>query len=136
MTDYRIIEGNDRISAEEAAGLLKETYWANKRSMEQIQKSMENSVCYGIRPAGEEKLIGFARVITDFATTYYLCDVIIDPEYQHRGLGKALVSHIVSRPEYEGLRGLLMTRDAHGLYAHYGFVPVQGRAMERPPEKR
>ena len=72
-------------------------------------------------------------MISDFATTYYLCDVIIDPEYQHRGLGKALVAHIVARPEYEGLRGFLMTRDAHGLYAQYGFVPVQGRAMERAP---
>ena len=133
MMDYRIIEGNDQITTEEAARLLKAAYWANKRSLEQIGKSMRNSVCYGIRLSGEEKLIGFARVISDFATTYYLCDVIIDPEYQHRGLGKALVAHIVARPEYEGLRGFLMTRDAHGLYAQYGFVPVQGRAMERAP---
>ena len=133
MMDYRIIEGNDQITTEDAARLLKATYWANKRSLEQIGKSMRNSVCYGIRLSGEEKLIGFARVISDFATTYYLCDVIIDPEYQHRGLGKALVAHIVARPEYVGLRGFLMTRDAHGLYAQYGFVPVQGRAMERAP---
>ena len=80
MMDYRIIEGNDQITTEEAARLLKATYWANKRSLEQIGKSMRNSVCYGIRLSGEEKLIGFARVISDFATTYYLCDVIIDPE--------------------------------------------------------
>ncbi len=134
MMDYRIIEGNDQITTEEAARLLKATYWANKRSLEQIGKSMRNSVCYGIRLSGEEKLIGFARVISDFATTYYLCDVIIDPEYQHRGLGKALIAHITAQPEYEGLRGFLMTRDAHGLYAQYGFVPVQGRAMERAPQ--
>ena len=73
--------------------------------------------------------MGFARVITDYATTYYLCDVIIDADYRGRGLGTALISHIESRPEYAGLRGLLLTRDAHGLYAKFGFETVSGRAM-------
>jgi ribosomal protein S18 acetylase RimI-like enzyme len=53
------------------------------------------------------------RVISDYATTYYLCDVIIDTDYQHKGLGTALVSYIESLPEYTGLRGILITRDAH-----------------------
>ena len=133
--DFRIIEGTEQIRVEEAAGLLKTTYWAGKRPVEQIRQSMQHSVCYGIRAEADEKLVGFARVITDYATTYYLCDVIIDPEYRHRGLGKALISHITAQPEYAGLRGFLMTRDAHGLYEKYGFVPVQGRAMERAPEQ-
>ncbi len=131
--DYRIIEGADRINTDEAVRLLKTTYWAGKRSKEQIAKSMRNSSCYGVYPDGEQKLIGFARVISDYATTYYLADVIIDPEYRHQGLGKALVSYIVSRPEYAGLRGILLTKDAHGLYEKFGFRTVDGRAMEKPP---
>ncbi len=95
---------------------------------------MRHSACFGIYPDGEEKLIGFARVISDYATTYYLCDVVIDPEYRRQGLGKALVAHIVSRPEFTGLRGLLLTRDAHGLYEKYGFEKADGRAMTRKPD--
>ena len=81
----------------------------------------------------EKKLVGFARVISDHATTWYLCDVVIDPEYRHQGLGKKLVSHIASLPEYTGLLGMLLTKDAHGLYEKYGFGRVDGRAMTRVP---
>ena len=130
--EYSFAEGMEQISADEAFELLKTTYWANKRSREQVEKSMRNSVCYGIRLAEGRKLAGFARVITDWATTYYLCDVVIDEAYRGKGLGKALVSHIVSLPEYAGLRGFLFTRDAHGLYEHYGFERSEGRTMVRP----
>ena len=131
--NYRIIDETDRIDLNEVVRLLKTTYWANKRSPEQIEKSMKNSSCYGILD-DQEKLVGFARVISDYATTWYLCDVVIDPEYQHRGLGKALVSHIVTLPEFSRLRGFLLTRDAHGLYEKYGFETVNGRAMVKAPD--
>lgn len=130
--DYRIVEGTEQIGVDEAERLLKMTYWANHRSTETIEKSMRNSSCYGIRSA-DGKLIGFARVVSDYATTWYLCDVIIDEAYRHQGLGKALVSHIASLPEYAGLRGILLTRDAHGLYEKYGFETVNGRAMTTRP---
>ena len=68
-------------------------------------------------------------------STYYLADVVIDQAYRHQGLGKALVSYIVSLPEYTGLRGLLLTKDAHGLYEKYGFETVDGRAMVKSPER-
>ena len=109
--------------------LLKMTYWADQRSVEQVSKSVANSSCYGIYLDDEKKLIGFARVISDYATTYYLCDVIIDTEYQHKGFGSALVSYIEARPEYEGLRGMLITRDVHSLYQKYGYQVLNGRAM-------
>ena len=127
--NYRIIDGADGIDSQEVAALLKTTYWANKRSLETIEKTMRNSSCYGVYLDGEQKLIGFARVISDGATTYYLCDVVIDAAYRGKGLGKALISHIVSRPEYTGLRGLLLTKDAHSLYEQFGFETVNGRAM-------
>ena len=126
---YSIIEGSENMNADDVVRLLKMTYWADKRSREQIEKSMRNSACFGVSVEGEEKLAGFARVISDFATSFYLCDVIIDPKYRRQGLGTALVSHIVSKPEYAGLRGILLTRDAHGLYGKFGFETVNGRAM-------
>ena len=129
--EYRIIEGADRISVSEVERLLKMTYWADKRSAETIEKSLRNSACFGIRSGEDHKLIGFARVISDYATTWYLCDVIIDPEYREQGLGKALVSHITAQFSWQ--RGLLLTRDAHGLYAQYGFASAGDRAMSRNP---
>ena len=131
---YKILEGAENMRLDDIVRLLRTTYWAGQRPMEKIEASLRHSACYGIWLEDEQKLVGFARVITDDATAYYLCDVIIDEAYRGKGLGKALLSHITAK--YAGLRGLLLTRDAHGLYAHYGFVPVQGRAMERPPEKR
>ena len=131
--NYTILDSADKMKTEDIARLLKMTYWADKRSAETIEKSVRNSSCYGICPENGEKLIGFARVISDYATAYYLCDVIIDPEYRHLGLGTALVSHIVSLPEYAGLRGFLITRDAHALYRKFGFEVVNDRVMVKAP---
>ena len=129
--NYRITDNTEEMKLEDIVRLLRMTYWADKRPEETIAKSIRESDCFGIYTDAADKLIGFARVITDHATAYYLCDVIIDPEYRGSGLGKALVSHIVSRPEYEGLHGFLFTRDAHGLYEQYGFQLAVGRSMER-----
>ena len=126
---YRIIDGAEKMNIDEVVRLLRMTYWADKRSVDQIRKSMQNSSCYGVTLDDENKLVGFARVITDYATTYYLCDVIVDTSYQHMGLGTALVSHIESLPEYAGLRGILITRDAHDLYRKYGYEVLNGRVM-------
>lgn len=131
---YRIVEGKENIKVEDVVRLLKMTYWADSRTVEKIDKSMENSKCVGLYVDGVERLVGFARVISDYATTYYLCDVIIDEDYQHKGLGKALVSYVVSMPDYKGLRGLLVTKDAHKLYEKYGYEIINDRAMMRSPE--
>ena len=127
--EYRIVDGAENMDINEVVRLLKMTYWADKRSIEQIEKSMRNSSCYGLYLNDDNKLVGFARVISDYATTYYLCDVIIDTAYQHMGLGTALVSHIESVPEYAGLRGILITRDAHDLYRKYGYKVLNDRVM-------
>ena len=127
--DYQIIEGAEHIDLDAVMRLLKMTYWACNRSREQVETAMAHSDCYGVRVDGQ--IVGFARVITDRATTFYLADVIIDEAYRGHGLGKALVGHILSRPAYDGLRGLLLTQTAHGLYAKYGFEVVENRAMTR-----
>ena len=128
---FRIVEGAENMRTEDVVRLLRTTYWAEKRPVELIEKSLRNSTCYGVFVEGSETLAGFARVISDYATTYYLCDVVIDPACRGRGLGTALVSHIDARPEYAGLRGFLITRDAHGLYRKFGYEVVNDRVMAK-----
>ncbi len=132
--DYHIIEGAENMPLEDVVRLLRMTYWAENRSVEVIERSMHHSACFGIRPEGSDRLAAFARVITDYATNYYLCDVVVDPACRGLGLGKALVSHIVSHPSLAGLRGFLITRDAQGLYRPFGFEVVNDRVMVRPPQ--
>lgn len=124
---YKILEGAENLRLDDVVRLLRTTYWAGQRPVEKIEASLRHSVCYGIWMEDEQKLAGFARVITDYATTYYLCDVIVDEAYRGNGLGKALLAHITAK--YAGLRGLLLTRDAHGLYRQFGFETADGRAM-------
>ena len=126
---YKILDGREKMDIQDIIRLLKTTYWAAQRSDEQIEKSVLNSSCYGVYLEDEEKLVGVGRVISDYATTYYLCDVVIDTEYQHKGLGTALVSYIESLLEYAGLRGILITRDAHSLYRKFGYEVLDGRVM-------
>ena len=127
--NFRIIDGIEEMKLEDIVRLLKMTYWADKRTFEQIDKSVHNSSCYGVYMEDEQKLVGFARVISDYATTYYLCDVIIDNDYQHNGLGTALISYIEQLPQYDGLRGILITRDAHNLYKKFGYDVLNDRVM-------
>ena len=126
---YRILDGRENMDLQDIIRLLKSTYWADRRSEEQIGRSVLNSSCYGVYLEEEEKLVGFARVISDYATTYYLCDVVIDQDYRSKGLGTALVSYIESLPLYRGLRGVLITRDAHSLYRKFGYEVLDGRVM-------
>ena len=132
--NYRIVDDLDKMKLEDIVRLLRMTYWADKRPVEIIEKSVRNSSCYGLYLEGTDKLVGFARVISDHATAYYLCDVIIDKEYQRKGLGTALISYINSLPEFSGLRGFLITRDAHTLYRKFGYEVVNERVMLKEPD--
>ena len=126
--NHTIVEGRENLRLEDVVRLLKTTYWAKDRTSEQIEASMRHSACYGVL-LDDGRLAGFARVITDRATTYYLCDVVIDEALRGQGLGTALVAHIEALPEYAGLRGLLLTRDAHDLYRKFGYEVLNDRAM-------
>ncbi len=132
--EYKIIDGADKMNTEDVLRLLRMTYWADKRPREQVEKAMQNSSCYGVYLDDEKKLVGFARVVSDYATMFYLCDVIIDTEYRHKGLGTALVSYIESLPQYSSLRKFLITRDAHALYRKFGYETVDGRVMVKAPQ--
>ena len=128
---YYISEEKSRIRSEDVFALLQQSYWADKRSLEKIRVSMEHSLCYGVFQKEPEKLVGFARVITDFATTWYLCDVIVDANHRHRGIGKMLTAHITQDPRLRDIFGMLLTRDAHGLYEKVGFRTKENIYMGR-----
>ena len=119
----------DRIFA-----LLKTSYWAGERSCETIERSIEHSLCFGVYQNGEQ--VGFARCVTDYATMYWLADVILDERVRGQGLGKALVDLIVSHELLQGLTGTLATRDAQGLYQRFGFDPIDARYYRKrmPPK--
>ncbi len=99
--------------------LSNHTYWATGRPFEVVKRSIENSLNFGIYHGDEQ--IGFCRVVTDYATFAWLCDVFIVPEHRKEGLGKFLVDCVVNHPDIKPLRRLLLaTRDAQELYRKYG----------------
>ena len=102
---------------------LNDSYWAAGRPREVIERSIANSLCFGVYTTGRQ--IAFARVITDCAVFAYLSDVFVVPEYRGQGVGKALIRAILAHESVQGLTVfLLRTRDAHGLYAQFGFEAV------------
>jgi len=104
--------------------LSERSYWAKGISFSLVEKSIQNSLNFGVYQ--QEEQVGYARVISDFTTFAYLCDVFILPDYRGRGLSKWLITCIQEHPELQGLRRfMLMTRDAHGLYSQHGFSPLK-----------
>ena len=121
-----------RLDVDAIAGFLAQSYWANNRRRETIERSIQGSLNFGVYD--RRKQVGFARVISDCATLAWLCDVCIDEAYRGHGLGKWLVGATQSHPELQGMRRwLLATRDAHGLYQQSGYQILQSpeRWMEK-----
>jgi N-acetylglutamate synthase-like GNAT family acetyltransferase len=113
-------------------GFLTGSYWAKGIPRAIVERSIQNSMCFGIYR--EKQQAGFARVITDRATFAYLADVFVAPEFRGLGLSKWLMECITAHPDLQGLRRWsLITRDAHGLYRRFGFEPLS--APERWMEK-
>jgi GNAT superfamily N-acetyltransferase len=99
-----------------------ESYWAKNIPPETLQRGIKNSLCFGVYL--QKQQVGFARVITDCATFGYLADVFIDEQHRRKGLSKMLMKEIMEHPDLSGLRRIaLFTRDAHALYAQFGFGP-------------
>ena len=113
--------------------LSEDSYWAKGVPRDVVERSIENALCFGIYD-GNGAQIGFARVITDKATFAYLADVFVLEAHRGKGLSKTLMAEILAHPELQDLRRwLLATWDAHGLYAQFGFTPLDRpeRIMER-----
>jgi GNAT superfamily N-acetyltransferase len=118
--DYELDESRDRLDVPVIHGFLRGSYWAKGIDREVVERSLEYSDCFGLYHGVDQ--VGFARVISDRATFAYLCDVFVIPEHRGRGLGKWMISRILSLDRYRGFRRwLLATLDAHSLYAGVGF---------------
>jgi N-acetylglutamate synthase-like GNAT family acetyltransferase len=110
--------------------LSKESYWANNIPVEVVEKSISNSLCFGLYH--NQQQIGFARVVTDKATFAYLADVFILEEQRGNGLSKWMMEVIQSHPELQGLRRwMLGTKDAHGLYEQFGWTVLDEDTRKR-----
>jgi N-acetylglutamate synthase-like GNAT family acetyltransferase len=131
MKPYEIHESGLLISDDPALlnralifGFLRNrSYWAREVTQEIVDRSVENSLCFGIYLDGRQ--IGFARVVTDFATFAWLADVFIVEEKRGHGFSKKLVAAVLAHPRLQELRRFMLgTKDAHGLYAQFGFKPL------------
>ena len=132
--DYVISTDSSRLDVELIHDFLSKTaYWASGRTLEVVERSIENSLPFGIYK--ENNQVGFARVVTDYATFAWIADVFVLPEHRNQGLSKWLMEVILSHPQLQGFRRwVLATKDAHSLYARFGFIPLHRpeRWMERP----
>ena len=125
---YTVSADKSRLDVGYVHDNLSRSYWAKGIGLAVVQKSIEGSMCFGIYQ--DEQQVGFARLITDQATFAYLADVFVDENLRGRGLGKMLMQHIMALDFMPNLRNTLLgTRDAHSLYAQFGFAPL--KAPER-----
>jgi GNAT superfamily N-acetyltransferase len=135
--DFVISTDRARLDLDMVYNFLTNCYWAKGIPREVVARSMEHALCFGIYD-GTGAQVGFARVISDFATVAYVGDVFVLESQRGRGLGKWLMECITQHPALQNLRRwILTTRDAHGLYAQSGFTPVKfpERYMERHDPK-
>jgi N-acetylglutamate synthase-like GNAT family acetyltransferase len=122
---FQISTNNNELDFEVIYQFISQSYWAKGIPRTTMEKAIANSFCFGVYTDKGEQ-VGFARLITDRATFAYLADVFIVDSQRGLGLSKWLVENIVSHPELQGLRRMVLaTKDAHGLYAQYGFKAIE-----------
>jgi GNAT superfamily N-acetyltransferase len=126
--EFSISTDRERLSLDVIHGFLTSCYWAKGISREVVARSIAHSLCFGIYEGCAQ--VGFARVVSDFATMAYLGDVFVLESHRGCGLSKWLLECIVQHPALQRLRRwILLTRDAHELYSQFGFAPL--KAPER-----
>jgi GNAT superfamily N-acetyltransferase len=131
--EFLISTDPERLDLGVVHGFLTNCYWAKGIPREVVARSIEHALCFAIYD-GSGAQVGFARVISDFATIAYVGDVFVLETHRGRGLGKWLMESITQHPQLQNLRRwILTTRDAHNLYSQVGFTPVKApeRFMER-----
>jgi GNAT superfamily N-acetyltransferase len=115
-----------RMDVDAITDMLARAYWAQGRTREVVARCLEHSLPFGLYDGSRQ--IGLARVVSDFTTFAWLCDVFIHEDYRGHGLGKWLIETVLGHPELQSLkRWMLATRDAHGLYSQFGWA-----SLERP----
>ena len=131
--EFTVSTDPSRLDLDAIHTFLTNCYWATGEPREVVARSIEHALCFGVYD-GSGALVGFARVISDFATIAYVGDVFVLESRRGRGLGKWLMECITGHPALQNLRRwILTTRDSHGLYSQVGFTPVKfpERYMEK-----
>jgi GNAT superfamily N-acetyltransferase len=124
---YLISDDEHLLSLDVIHKFLITSYWSAGIPKESLERAIANSLPFGVYEGTRQ--VGFARVISDYATFAYLADVFVLEEHRGKGLGKRLMEMIMSHPRLQGLRRWhLATRDAHGLYQQYGFTALSDPA--------
>ena len=129
--DYSLTDDSARLDLDAMDALLRTTYWAAERPREITERSVRNSLTFGLFHGAEQ--VGFARVITDQATVGYLCDVVIAEAHRGQGLGQWLLTCILNHPALRGCRIDLSTKDAQEFYRAFGFGPHPYTSLVRYP---
>ena len=119
---YEISTDPARLDVTAIHAYLTRSYWSPGIPIEIVERALRNSLCFGAYESGSGAQVGLARVVTDYSTFAYLCDVYVLEEHRAQGLGKRLMRELMAHPALAGARRVMLaTRDAHGLYAAYGF---------------
>jgi len=121
--NHIISSDKEKINIPLVHSILTNSYWAKGRTLEQVKKSIDNSICFGLYHNDEQ--IGFARIITDKVVFAYIMDVFIIKVERGKGYSKELMEYILSQSDLQGIKTwFLATKDAHGLYEQFGFKTV------------
>jgi GNAT superfamily N-acetyltransferase len=118
--EFLLTDAVARVDTQRTYELLAQTYWGVRRPYEVVEKMINHSLCFTL--LHDDTQVGFGRAVTDYTVFSWIADIIIDPRYRGKGLGKWLMSSIVQHPLLQGTHMVLQTRDAHGLYEKYGFA--------------
>jgi GNAT superfamily N-acetyltransferase len=119
----RVSSAHADVDREVVYAFISESYWAKGMRRETFERALANSICFSAFDGGAQ--VGFARVATDRATFAYLADVFVLPSHRGRGVADRIMETVAAHPDLQGLRRwVLITRDAHGLYAKHGWKPL------------
>ena len=137
MTDYSVSNDAKDIDRELVwRWLHDDSYWAAGVPRDVQERAFDNSLCFSALDR-DRRQIGFARVVTDRATFAWVCDVFVLAEHRGNGVARLLMDAVMAHPDLARCRNIMLaTRDAHGLYARYGFAPLaepaRWMAIRRP----
>jgi GNAT superfamily N-acetyltransferase len=127
-SEYEISTDPARLDVAAIHAYLSGSYWSPGIPAEIVERAIRHSLCFGVYESASGAQVGFARIVTDYATFAYLCDVYVLEEHRGHGLAKRMMREVMAHPALTGARrAMLATRDAHGLYRQSGFVEA-GRA--------
>lgn len=116
---FTLSDDQSKIDVDRVYALLGTTYWSASRSREVVEQCIDHSLCFGLFDG--ERQIGFVRVISDYTTTSWVSDMVVDGDYRGQGLGRWMMQCVMDHPRLQDTQFVLQTRDAHAFYARLGF---------------